>query len=281
MFKHYLITRFNLRKTDWSVDKQNVAVLTDQWHDNRFKIFNDFCFHSVKHQTNTNFEWLVFFDETTAPKYRAIIANLKEQMPNFVPIFVDGMDAFLPTIQSILSQCNEDYIITSRIDNDDCLSIHYIEEVQKRFNKQDYRALDFIDGYTIQITPDVKVAKRLDQFNPFISLIERNNNPKSVWNVRHSHWKREKRITQVKNLNIWASVIHQENKVNGFGGFGHVDLEEFFQEFHLPSNQKNYIIQHNIPVKKWRMLSLKNAYRSYTNLFWKNIKRRLGVYKFK
>ena len=98
MFKHYLITRFNLRKPDWSVDKKNVAVLTDQWHDNRFEIFADYCFHSVKNQSNKNFEWLVFFDETTSSKYRQIIDSLKEQMPNFSPVFVDGMDNFLPEI---------------------------------------------------------------------------------------------------------------------------------------------------------------------------------------
>ena len=280
MYKHYLITRFNLRKSDWVSDKKNVEVLTDEWHHNRFNLFIDFCFSSVNAQINTNFEWLVFFDETTTEKYRTIIASLEKQMPNFTPVFVNGMDEFLPTINSIIGTCKEDYIISSRIDNDDCLSKFYIEEIQKRFNKQDYMAFDFINGYTIQIEPDIKVAKRLDQFNPFITLIEKNTNPKSVWNVRHSHWKREKNITQIKDVKIWASVIHQENKINGFGGFGNVNLDRFLNEFIIAEHQVKKIKEHVIPKSKWWSLS-KNAYRSYSNLYFKNLKRSLGVYKLK
>ena len=281
MYKHYLITRFNLRKSDWISDKKNVEVLTDEWHHNRFNLFIDFCFSSVKAQTNTNFEWLVFFDETTTDKYRVIIASLEEQMPNFTPVFVNGMDQFLPTINTIINTCKEEFIITSRIDNDDCLSKFYIDEIQKRFNKQNYMAFDFINGYTIQIQPDIKVAKRLDQFNPFITLIEKNDNPKSVWSVRHSHWKREKNITQIKNVKIWASVIHQENKINGFGGFGHVDVNAFLDEFIIAKHEAKKIKENVIPKNKWKYLSLKNAYRSYSNLYFKNLKKNLGVYKIK
>jgi hypothetical protein len=33
MFQHFLITRFNLRKETWTTNKQNVAVLTEEWHE--------------------------------------------------------------------------------------------------------------------------------------------------------------------------------------------------------------------------------------------------------
>ena len=173
MFKHFLITRFNLRKSDWTTSKKNKAVLTDEWHKNRFELFNDFCFHSVASQTNKNFEWLVFFDITTPKKYKKVIADLKTKMENFTPLFIDGMDLFLPSIQEYVANVKEDYIITSRMDNDDCIGKYYIEEIQKRFNKQQFTAIDFIDGYTIQTHPTIKIGKRFDQYNPFISLIEK------------------------------------------------------------------------------------------------------------
>ena len=78
MFKHFLITRFNLRNPKWISDKKNVAVLTDEWHENRFKLFDEFCFKSVSAQTNTNFEWLVFFDTTTPQKFKEHIAEMRE-----------------------------------------------------------------------------------------------------------------------------------------------------------------------------------------------------------
>ena len=61
MFKHFLITRFNLIKADWNTNKKDKAVLTEEWHENRFKLFLNYCYPSVAAQQNKNFTWLVFF----------------------------------------------------------------------------------------------------------------------------------------------------------------------------------------------------------------------------
>jgi hypothetical protein len=37
MFKHFLIICFILKKSDWKKNKKNKAILTDEWHRNRFK----------------------------------------------------------------------------------------------------------------------------------------------------------------------------------------------------------------------------------------------------
>ncbi len=279
MFKHFLITRFNLRQTDWTTNKNKKPVLTEEWHENRFQLFTDYCFPSVASQKNKNFEWIVFFDTTTPQKYKDVIATLQTKMSNFSPVFIDGMPLFLPSIHEEIEKCNKDYIITSRIDNDDCISENYIEEIQKRFAKQDFMAIDFIDGYTIQTSPDVKIGFRLDQYNPFISLIEKNNSPKTVWTARHSHWKREKNILQVRNVRIWASVIHQENKVNEFFGYGKVNLNEFFEQFHLSSKIKVTLEKLNIPQDKWKSESFFNKLSSDWNFTFKNAKKNLGFYK--
>jgi hypothetical protein len=281
MFKHFLITRFNLRKSDWTTNKKNRPILTDKWHENRFDLFINYCFQSVGSQTNKNFEWLVFFDTTTPKKYRDIIESLKLQLTNFRPIFIDGMEMYLPTIKDYISNCNYEYIITSRLDNDDCIGISYIEEIQKRFNNQTFTAIDFIDGYTIQIHPTIKIGKRFDQYNPFISLIEKNTNPKTVWSIRHSHWKREKNVIQVRNIRIWASIIHQENKVNEFYGYGHINVFDLFNDISIHPKKIDYINTHLIHYKKWRFQSISNLISSYWNFGFKKLKKKLGVYKFK
>ncbi len=281
MFKHFIITRFNLKQEGWNTNKNNKAILTEEWHKNRFKLFTDFCFSSVASQTNKNFEWLVFFDTNTPKKYKDIIISLELKMSNFIPVFVDDMSYFLPSIKSYIAKNNEKYIITSRLDNDDCISKFYVEEIQKRFNNQDFMALDFVDGYTIQTQPNVKIGKRFDQYNPFISLIEKNNNPKSVWFLRHSHWKREKNIEQIRGVRTWASIIHQENKVNEFFGYGDVNFDKFFNDFEIGKQQKEELLKNVIPYSKWKYQSIKNANASYWNYTFKNIKKKLGVYKLK
>jgi hypothetical protein len=279
MFKHFLITRFNLRKADWSTNKKNVAVLTEEWHENRFELFNNYCFPSVKDQTNKNFLWLVFFDTTTPEKYKKVVADLQKEMENFVPLFIDGMDLFLPSIKDYIKKFDEEYMITSGLDNDDCLSKYYIEEVQKRFNKQSFMALDFIDGYTIQTQSHIKVGKKLHQYNPFISLIERNENPRTVCDVSHRIWKKETRILQVRNVRTWSSVIHLENKVNEFTGYGNVNVEQFFEDFIISEKQKNYIEERYIPVSKWSVQSFLNKSTDHWKFWFKNIKKSLGFYK--
>jgi Putative rhamnosyl transferase len=279
MFDHLLITRFNLRKDDWETSKKNNAVLTDEWHKNRFALFDNYCFPSVCSQTNQNFQWLVFFDITTPQKYKEHISTLEEKMQNFKPIYVDGMEAFLPSIKSYIESYNQDYLITSRLDNDDCISKFYIDEIQKKFNNQDYLALDFINGYTIQTSPSIKIGKRLDQYNPFITLIEKNENPKTVWHIRHSHWKKEKHILQIKNVEIWTSIIHEENKVNEFLGYGKVNLSGYFENFKISEQLKEMILKDKILQNKWRIQSFFNLCSSKWNLSYKNLKKSIGLYK--
>ena len=279
MFKHFLITRFNLRKSDWATNKKNVAVLTEEWHENRFKLFTNYCFPSVKAQINKNFKWLVFFDITTPKTYKVLISELQKEMPNFIPLYIDGMDLFLPSIKSYLNNNDSEYIITSGLDNDDCLGKTYVNEVQKRFNNQPFLALDFIDGYTIQTQSQIKIGKKVHLYNPFISLIEKNSNPRTVCDISHRNWKKEKRILQIKNVRIWASVIHHENKVNEFTGYGNVNVNTFLEKFELSENQKKYIEKHYIPLTNWRLQSFINYMSSYRIVLYKNIKKKLGLYK--
>jgi len=278
MYKHFLVTRFNLRKSDWKTNKNNKAVLTDEWHRNRFKLFTDYCFPSVASQTNTNFDWIVFFDTSTKEEFRKIVSKLASEFPNFKPIYIDGMDLYLPAVQEYVKDFNQDYIITTGIDNDDCISKHFIEEIQKRFDKQEFMALDFVDGYTIQTQSDIKIGKKLHQYNPFISLIEKNVNPKTIRDRSHRNWKKEKNVLQVRGLKIWSSVIHHENKVNEFTGYGDVNVNEFFESFVISKEQQQYIEANAIPKSKWLFESMMNYVSSYWKFTSKNLKRSLGFY---
>jgi hypothetical protein len=254
-------------------------VLTEEWHKNRFKLFTDFCFPSVCSQTNQNFEWLVFFDTTTPEIYKQEILTLESQLSNFKPIFTDGMEQFFPSIKAYIAKNQAPYIITSGLDNDDCLSKNYIEEVQKQFDNQKFIAIDFIDGYTLQISPNVKLGKKLHLYNPFISLIEKNEEPKTVSNVSHRLWKKENRILQIKNLPIWSSVIHDENKVNEFTGFGHVEIESFLENFKISKDAERLIRSKIIPSNEWKFTNISNHIKSKWNVVFKNLKKKLGFYK--
>ncbi|MEL1241957.1 glycosyltransferase [Flavobacterium flavipallidum] len=283
MFDHYLITRFNLRNPKWDVTKNNESLLTDDWMEDRMWLFENFCFPSVTAQENQNFEWLLFFDITTNQKFKERITTLTNNYPNIKTFFIDGMPVFYDEIQKYIGTNSKEktHLITSRIDNDDSISKYFIDEVQKQFSSQEYQAIDIINGYTLQVKPNFILGKKEHIFNPFISLIEKNTNPKTVWFSDHNMWKKETRITQITNKRLWLSIIHEKNKVNEFDGYGNIKWEELNNEFIL-SNQINQQLTNKLtPFREWWFLSLKNFLYVKMVLFSKVIKRKLGIYKIK
>ena len=58
--KHIVITRFNLKI--WQKDKSNKTTLGEDWMEERFNLFERFCFPSLMHQSDKNFRWLCLFD---------------------------------------------------------------------------------------------------------------------------------------------------------------------------------------------------------------------------
>jgi len=281
MFEHYLITRFNLRNPKWTVTKNNELLLTKEWMDERFELFANFCLPSVVAQTQKNFKWLIYFDSGTAEEYRQQISSLINSHPFIEIFYIDGMPNLIPSIKRYLSENSKsEYLITSRIDNDDCISINFIDQVQQQFEKQDYFAIDFTSGYTLNMDP-IMIGKKEHIFNPFISLIEMNKNPKTVWTNDHNQWKKETSLIHISNNRVWMSVIHTKNKVNEFDGYGNVNWIQLSNEFKVSLSIHNKISNEMVPYTKWWFLSMKNYLYVKMVFFSKTTKKKLGLYKIK
>jgi len=286
MFDHYLITRFNLRNPEWDVTKNNEALLNDAWMEERMWLFGNFCFPSVTAQTNKNFSWLIYFDITTPQKYKDMVTAMVKGHDNVFVYFIDGMPAFYPEVENTISSksTGKHYLITSRIDNDDAIHKDFIGEVQKTFNKQEYRAIDIIKGYSLQVKPTVMLGKKEHIFNPFISLIEKLEpgiKPKTVWFNDHHIWKKETRVTQITHKRLWMAVIHEKNKVNNFNGYDNVDWGRLQQEFILSPEITQWIADNLIPHRQWLKLSIKNKVIVKYKVLSKSFKKMLGIYKIK
>ncbi|MGY0580694.1 MAG: glycosyltransferase [Paraglaciecola chathamensis] len=276
MFQHFLITRFNLRKKDWQTSKHNKQVLTDTWMENRLALFEDYCFSSLQAQTEQNFTWLVFFDTTTPDRFRSVIARLEQTFSQFTPIYIDGMDEFLPQSRRQINQrLTQPYVITSRLDNDDSLHQDYIKEVQSHFAEQQFMAIDFVDGFTLQVEPQVRFAKRSHVHNPFLSLIEKADEIKTVWFLeRHGQWSEIKALVPVRAKPMWMSVIHMENKVNTFLGFDNIPWNTI-AAFHLKPEIEQALAHKRLPFEAWKVQSLKNKLKTLWKVNFKLFKRRL------
>ena len=283
MFKHYLITRFNLRNKNWDVTKNNETLLTRNWMSHRIDLFSNFCLPSVANQTNTNFQWLLFFDQTTENDFKREVDVLLQPYKHFKSFYINGTDAFRSSIEAFIKKDSRDatHIVTSRMDNDDCIHKNYIDTIQSQFAYQDFMVIDILKGYTLQISPDVMLGKKEHIFNPFISLIEKNESPKTVWSSAHNMWKKESRCIEITRKRLWMSIIHKKNKTNEFDGYDNVDWNVIKSNFVVsaPINQK--ISSEIIPHNQWLYLSFKNKiYVNYVVMS-KKLKKALGLYKIK
>jgi hypothetical protein len=283
MFYHFLITRFNLKNPDWDVTKNNELLLDDNWMDERLELFSNYCFPSVVNQTNKNFKWLLFFDTSTSEKYRKKIDQIIHNHPQIIPFYINGMPNFQEAILHYIEENASDkkFLITSRIDNDDCIHKDFINEIQKQFNEQDFLAIDTINGYTLQVEPSFILGKKEHIFNPFISLIERNHNPKTVWHYVHNMWKKEPRLIHLSEKRLWLSIIHGKNKVNEFDGYGNIKWNDINSDFVISESKNSKILTTQLPFSKWWFLSLKNYLYVKMVLGSKQIKKALGIYKVK
>ena len=233
-FDHFVFTRFNLKIPSFNKTSNENLVISDEWLIPRFELFDTYCFPSFKHQKNTNFRWLVFFDTDTPAKFKDMIKKYQQDFPQFEPIFLNSNDGMKPAIKKILLDSKKPYVITSRIDNDDILGLNYIENIQRQFEHQDFLVVDQIDGYNLNLFPTVQLGKRRKLSNPFISLIEVNDKPVTIMSRGHSQWKNEKKTAEISHAYSWIGVIHGSNVTKKFKGHGSVNMQNLKDNFVLP-----------------------------------------------
>ncbi|WP_288368685.1 glycosyltransferase [uncultured Roseivirga sp.] len=147
---HFLITRFNIRVDDWTTTRDGYQVNQTDWLEHRFRLFMDYCWPSVLNQSDQNFTWLVFFDTTTPEQFKVLNENLVLKYPNFCPIYVDGIRSFLPSLRrELMERTNTDYLITSRIDNDDLIHRDFIKRVKEEAKPSGQLVIDMQRGYQL------------------------------------------------------------------------------------------------------------------------------------
>ena len=114
--------------------------------------------------------------------------------------------------------------------------------------------------------------------NPFISLIEKKEDFKTVWfRDRHGSWKYEKNMTKLKNERLWLSIIHAKNKVNRFSGYGNVKKTKLYP-FHISGKRAAEIFDQMDSFKTWRLLSFKNRIKFTFKRHYKDFKGFIGLY---
>lgn len=216
---HYLITRFNLKNPNWVNENNEYYVLTQEWLDERFAIFETYCLPSVKNQSNQNFKWLVFFDVDTPQPYLQKVNSIAEHYPNFTPIYIDGFKELGNALQHYIEASQPDpkaYVITSRLDNDDTIHKDFIKTIQNLYVPKAKTVIDLRLGYQVIVLNDTQTEIRRYQlpYNPFLSVISNMADFDNIMTQKHDYWKTFPNTIINDTDYLWIQVIHQSNKLN-------------------------------------------------------------------
>ena len=201
--KHFVFTRWN--KISEEVDVYNHPEIKNpfEWNLDRQKKFEKYCLPTMMNQTCKDFTWLLSFSVRTPLE---IIRKYRD-LPNVKVIF-----SYPATYVKSLKI--DDWLCTSRLDNDDAVSLDYIESIQSEFHEIE-EVIDF-DGYQ----HDTKTNKWYhspygNPHSPFISFFEkpdydRVDSIKTVFRYQHTNmWtKFESRFICEKK---YVQVIHDNN----------------------------------------------------------------------
>lgn len=248
-FSHYLITRFNIPLKNATTHKG----IDSNWLTHRFELFETYCLPSVAGQVNLNFTWLVFFDMRTPEIFKRKIQKLTKLYPFFKPVYLSADISFKTSLKEEITahlSPEKTHVITSRLDNDDALHEEYMDEVQKMFNHQDGLYIDIRCGYSLQVKPDVLLARIDKVMNPFASLIESRVDFVSILDRDHDAWGGYKKRVVYQKKALWVQIVHDGNLLNQFGYHGYLVSKGY-----LVRNLVYHLQAFNIYIKKHQQLS--------------------------
>lgn len=221
MIQHFILTRFNLRL--WNRDKSGSSVRTREWLEHRFSLFERYCLPSIIGQTCHDFTWIVLFDSQTPDEYKSRVGGYLKLCPQLVPIYVSPQEGRY-FAQIFGDEVRKRVVASARVlstylDNDDALSVHFVEDIQRRTEKlRDGTFITYNDGY--QYFMDYHYVMRIHYpRNHFVSVVEKNDlsQVRTIYGFG-SHYYLVKipgvKIEQVSGARMWCEVIHEKNMGN-------------------------------------------------------------------
>ncbi|MCB0461782.1 MAG: glycosyltransferase [Flavobacteriaceae bacterium] len=213
---HFLITRFNIKSENWKFTKSGALTHTDLWLEQRFNLFETYCLPSVKNQSNQEFKWFVIFDLSTPNAFKNRIETLASSYSNLIVLYTESFQTLKATLyEAIITNLTpkHNFIITTRLDNDDAIHTDFINCIQLAFKPQHNTIVDVIKGYQYIVNSN-DVRYYTSNYNPFISLIEDTSMFETVMAKNHEHWKTlPNRIVYNKKA-LWLQVVHEDNILN-------------------------------------------------------------------
>lgn len=226
--QHVVLTRFNVRLR-WH---QHGGA---QWTDDRLDLFERTLHSSMVGQTSRDFTWLVFFDESTTPGQRERVSRLSDHERLFTPVYISEVfDVAHVRAELARRWPDVDFLLTSRVDNDDALACDFVATVREYAEGLVAQAPVFLNPtYGVQFDGRL-LYTRPWPWNAFISLLEPGHAPMSVFVDQHYSLGQYARCHEIGSGDaLWLQNIHGGNLANNVNGVPLRRIDDVTDRFSL------------------------------------------------
>jgi hypothetical protein len=232
-FLHFIITQFNLRNFPLPDNVSHERWV--KWTVDRIGLFREYCLPSVLNQSCKEFLWLIFFDSSTPDEFSGFISEL-ESFPFIRICYSNGAQDFNERYTDELRKrmVNKiNWIVTTRLDNDDCLHKDAVDVIRKNFTQKHKFLISLASGYVLNIN-DKTLSHYYYPMSPFISLIENTDEDiRGVFEKIHTKWddlrlfvlkeiwldtinRKARRSRFILRQPMWIQTVHGDNVSNSF-----------------------------------------------------------------
>ena len=213
-----IITRYSI---PLAFGRRESAAIDSDWWQHRKSLFLKYCLPSVINQTDQNFEWFLGFHPSADIDFASLLP------PNAHIIRCSSMNDFNDEVRRGLK--GEVYVISTRLDNDDCLANDFISTIREfsffhNLNRGilgDVYALNFRTGLVYDTEKNI-VYKRDYNASSFVTLYEsigEEGVPLTINNFRHAHISKSVDLANISSAQpMWLINIHDRNVGNTVEG---------------------------------------------------------------
>jgi hypothetical protein len=212
--QHFIITPFYVRRHFFSnTGKVEVRHASLEWLDDRLRLFEAYCLPSVAAQSDQNFNWYLYFDDSTPGKYldRVAAAIAIARRDN---IFIKRCALWEGStlVSDLVAGLDERtrWVITTRLDNDDGLQRDFVSMLHAGVEEKT-EFLNFPRGI---IWYSGRYYEYRHPSNAFLSMVEPADSPRTVWLVPHENAPRIAPVRQLPQTPAFLQVIHGNNVSN-------------------------------------------------------------------
>ncbi len=210
--QHFIITPFYVRRQfTGKTGKIEVQLADPEWLEDRLQLFEDYCLPSVTNQSDQNFNWFIYLDDSTPARYFDRLASLTKDHPN-ISLKTCAFWETPTIIKDVLAAVPEGtkWLITTRLDNDDGIHRDFVSMIHGAAQERS-EFLNFPRGIILY---SGKCYMYEHASNAFLSLVEPVQQPTTAWCIAHTQAGHVAPVRQLTDTPAFLQVVHGKNVSN-------------------------------------------------------------------